>query len=137
MAEDRHNQRLQGRATDVSRRSFIAKAVAGASAAAVLAKQQSAKAESLPATPIRAPETFAEASKIPPRKSEFPMTGAQVFARACKEEGLQGLFCCPGNYMIINALASEGIPVYSGRCEGPMAHAFVVISAVAIGSSRD
>jgi thiamine pyrophosphate-dependent acetolactate synthase large subunit-like protein len=123
MGEDRNKQRSQGRATGVSRRSFIAKAVAGASAAAVLGKQQSTKAESAPAISIRVPETFAEASKTPPRKSEFPMTGAQVFARACKEEGLQGLFCCPGNYMIINAMASEGIPVYSGRCEGPMAHA--------------
>ena len=123
MGEDRDKQRSKGRATGVSRRSFIAKAVAGASVAAVLGKRQSARAESVTPISIRVPETFAEASKSPPRKSEFPMTGAQVFARACKEEGLQGLFCCPGNYMIINALASEGIPVYSGRCEGPMAHA--------------
>ena len=33
MAEDRREQRSKGRATDVSRRGFIAKAVAGASAA--------------------------------------------------------------------------------------------------------
>ena len=26
------------------------------------------------------------------------MTGAQVFARACKEEGVAALFACPGNY---------------------------------------
>ena len=51
------------------------------------------------------------------------MTGAQVFARLCKEEGLAALFSCPGNYTIVNAIAQEGIPTYSGRHEGAMAHA--------------
>ena len=48
------------------------------------------------------------------------MTGAQVFAKACKEEGLAALFCAPGNYHVINAIASEGIPSYGGRTEGMM-----------------
>ena len=51
------------------------------------------------------------------------MTGAQVFARLCKEEGLAALFSCPGNYSIVNAIALEGIPTYSGRHEGAMCHA--------------
>ena len=51
------------------------------------------------------------------------MTGAQVFARVCKEEGLAALFCCPGNYNVVNAIAQEGIPTYSGRHEGSMCHA--------------
>jgi acetolactate synthase-1/2/3 large subunit len=59
------------------------------------------------------------------------MTGAQVFARACKQEGLAALFCCPGNYGVINAIALEGIPAYSGRHEGAMcsaADAFIRIT---------
>ena len=40
------------------------------------------------------------------------MTGAQVFARACKEEGVAALFCCPGNYTVVHAIASAGIPAY-------------------------
>ena len=51
------------------------------------------------------------------------MTGAQVFARACKEEGVAALFCCPGNYTVTHAIASTGIPTYGGRHEGSMAHA--------------
>ena len=51
------------------------------------------------------------------------MTGAQVFARLRKEEGLAALFSCPGNYSVVNAIALEGIPTYSGRHEGAMCHA--------------
>ncbi|MBE7203846.1 MAG: thiamine pyrophosphate-binding protein, partial [Parafilimonas terrae] len=51
------------------------------------------------------------------------MTGADVFARACKAEGLAALFCCPGNYEVIHAIADQGIPAYSGRNEGAMASA--------------
>ena len=51
------------------------------------------------------------------------MTGAQVFARACKEEGVAALFCCPGNYTVVNAIAATGIPTYDGRHEGALCHA--------------
>lgn len=51
------------------------------------------------------------------------MTGAQVFARVCKDEGVAALFCCPGNYGVIHAIAGAGIPAYSGRHEGSMTHA--------------
>ena len=73
--------------------------------------------------PIRVPAEFAAATAAPPVTFEFPMTGAQVFARACKEEGVAALFACPGNYPVIHALAAAGIPAYGGRHEGSMAHA--------------
>jgi thiamine pyrophosphate-dependent acetolactate synthase large subunit-like protein len=110
---------------DVSRRRFITKAAIGAGATAVSvlgAGKASAAAESSP-QPIKVPAEFALASKVPPVKVDFPMTGAQVFARVCKEEGLAALFCCPGNYPVVNAIAQEGIPTYSGRHEGAMCHA--------------
>jgi len=72
---------------------------------------------------IKIPEEFGLAAKVPFKKADFPMTGAEVFARVCKEEGLAALFCCPGNYNIQNAIALEGIPTYSGRHEGSMCHA--------------
>ena len=51
------------------------------------------------------------------------MTGAQVFARACRDEGVAALFCCPGNYGVVHALASIGVLTFSGRHEGSMTHA--------------
>ena len=135
------------RKPDQSRRSFLQKAVAGAGATAAavvsarradLSAEASAKVEALAAAegqqgsqnaatatvaPIRVPAEFAAATAAPPVTFEFPMTGAQVFARACKEEGVAALFACPGNYPVIHALASAGIPAYGGRHEGSMAHA--------------
>lgn len=124
---------------EVSRRKFITKAMtgAGATAAAMLVKGKVYAADddssagdsgiALTETPsgnvIRVPDEFALAAKTPPVKAVFPMTGAQVFGRVCKEEGLAALFCCPGNYPIQNAIAQEGIPTYSGRHEGAMCHA--------------
>jgi len=116
----------KGKATpDVSRRNFIAKSMvgAGAAAATALSAGKASAVAGSDARPIRIPEEFASAAKATPRKAEFPMTGAQVFARVCKEEGLAALFCCPGNYNVINAIALEGIPAYSGRHEGAMCHA--------------
>ena len=54
---------------------------------------------------------------------DFPMTGAQVFAKACKEEGGAALFCCPGNYSVVHAISDTGIPTYGGRHEGSLCHA--------------
>lgn len=122
--ENRNDQRAE---PDVSRRSFITKAAigAGATAATMLGAPKSAAAEApdVAAQPIKIPDEFGLAAKVPPKKAEFPMTGAEVFARVCKEEGLAALFCCPGNYNIQNAIALEGIPTYSGRHEGSMCHA--------------
>jgi thiamine pyrophosphate-dependent acetolactate synthase large subunit-like protein len=110
---------------DVSRRKFITKAIAGAgaTAASVLAANETSAATAAEERPIKIPDEFTLAAKIPATKAAFPMSGAQVFARVCKEEGLAALFCCPGNYSVINAIAQEGIPAYSGRHEGSMCHA--------------
>jgi hypothetical protein len=100
MTRSRHNP-------DVSRRTFLRKAVAGAGAtAAALATQPAdaaqgatpiASAPPVNAAVIRVPAEFAAAAAADPVSFDFPMTGAQVFARACKEEGVAALFACPGN----------------------------------------
>ena len=102
----------------VSRRGFVTK---GAVAAAVAAGADAAastteRRDSNIKLPSEVPTSLAEDSKPP----DFPMTGAQIFAKACKAEGLAALFCAPGNYVVINAIASEGIPSYGGRTEGMM-----------------
>ena len=111
---------------DVSRRNFISNAMASATAAAALVGTP-ALAESLSDEPgnhqIRIPDEFAKAASLTPAKAEFPMSGAQVFARVCREEGLAALFCCPGNYNVVNAIALEGIPTFAGRNEGSMTNA--------------
>lgn len=128
MGKDFKKRSCEGQAApDVSRRNFIAKAAigAGATAATMLGTSKvSAAADAADGLrPIKIPDEFALAAKVVPKKAEFPMTGAEVFARVCKEEGLAALFCCPGNYNIQNAIALEGIPTYSGRHEGSMCHA--------------
>jgi thiamine pyrophosphate-dependent acetolactate synthase large subunit-like protein len=110
----------------VSRRTFLHHAVTGAgatAAAAVGANAVAAAGADVPAPPIRIPSEFAAARNATLPALDFPMTGAQVFARACKEEGVAALFTCPGNYPVIHAIASTGIPAYGGRHEGSMAHA--------------
>lgn len=101
------------------------RAAAGAAATATTAviSQKASGAAPADANSIRIPDEFAKAAAVAPVKADFPMTGAQVFARLCKEEGLAALFSCPGNYSIVNAIALEGIPTYSGRHEGAMCHA--------------
>ncbi|MGA9774184.1 MAG: thiamine pyrophosphate-binding protein [Blastocatellia bacterium] len=116
---------------DVSRRKFITKAMTGATATAVTvlstgsasAADKDKEALNAAVKPITVPDEFAQAAKSVAVTPGFPMTGAQVFARICKEEGLAALFGCPGNYSIQNAIALEGIPTYSGRHEGAMCHA--------------
>jgi thiamine pyrophosphate-dependent acetolactate synthase large subunit-like protein len=110
---------------DVSRRTFMSKAVVGvgATAVSVLTANEAAATDTANGNAIKIPDVFAQAADTPPVKTDFPMTGAQVFARVCKEEGLAALFSCPGNYPVVNAIAQEGIPTYSGRHEGAMCHA--------------
>lgn len=108
----------------VSRRNFLNKALMGAGAtAAVLGAGKAAAAAPATERPIRIPEEFDIAAKTPLPKIDFPMTGADVFARVCKAEGLAALFTCPGNYEVIHAIAHQGIPTVTGRHEGSMAHA--------------
>jgi thiamine pyrophosphate-dependent acetolactate synthase large subunit-like protein len=107
----------------VSRRNFIkGSALAGAGAASLLKTEQSEAQEEGYADiriPDEIPRTLAEAAK----PANFPMSGAEVFAKFCSDEGVAGFFCCPGNYNMINAIAAEGIPSYGGRCEGNMTSA--------------
>ena len=124
-------QRTNPASNTPSRRRFLRHAVAGAGAtaaaalggkstgAAPAADQDSTRA----IAPIRVPAEFAASTSAAPKPFAFPMTGAQVFARACKEEGVAALFACPGNYPVIHAIASAGIPAFGGRHEGSMAHA--------------
>ena len=126
----------------LSRRHFIRKAAgAGAVAAAttsILSGEEPAQAQrrtsgpapaaasdaaASPSNAIRIPAELTAGSNAAPTEIQFPMTGAQVFARACKDEGVAALFCCPGNYGVIHAIAGVGIPAYSGRHEGSMTHA--------------
>ncbi len=89
-------------------------------AAGALAAANGAGAAATNGASIRVPDAIPAALDLPAKAAAFPMRGAQVFARACKQEGLAALFCCPGNYDIINSLAEEGVPCYGGRTEGAM-----------------
>ena len=116
----------------LSRRDFLSKsavgagglAASGAGAATVaLAAAQSGGAAAQGVDPaIAVPPEIPESLAKAPVPGSFAdgMTGAQVFAKACKDEGLGALMCCPGNYTIINAIATAGIPAYGGRTEGAM-----------------
>jgi len=110
-------------ASDNSRRAFVKKAVLGAGATAALGATGVAAQSQEGPDDITIPPEFAAARQATPPTVDFPMTGAQVFARACYEEGVKALFCCPGNYDIIHAIAQTGIPSYGGRNEGSQAHA--------------
>src|SRR5262245_1154622 len=133
--------RPASRAQRVSRRRFLRDATVGAgsvaAASTALEADQSSRqtraagtasrtvrsAETSSLSAIRIPEELTVGSNAAATEIQFPMTGAQAFARACKEEGVAALFCCPGNYGVIHAIANAGIPTYSGRHEGAMTHA--------------
>ncbi|HYL38973.1 MAG TPA: thiamine pyrophosphate-binding protein [Bryobacteraceae bacterium] len=106
-----------------SRRNFLAPAAAAA-LAAVVRPRNLAAAVTIPS--IRIPKELAESLGETPQPGSFEgrgMTGAEVFARLCKQEELAALFCCPGNYTMVHAIAAAGIPSYGGRREGAMAAA--------------
>ncbi len=106
--------------TSVSRRRFVAK---GAAAAAAAAGSAASAAIDPQGDAIKVPREVPDSLGETAKPADFPMTGAQVFAKACKDEGLAALFCAPGNYAVINAIASEGIACYGGRTEGMMCSA--------------
>ncbi len=125
--------------SDVSRRRFLKNSALGAGVAAAGlggAKASFAREEDSTAKKqrIRIPKELTDSLAQEARTSTFEgkgMAGTEVFAKACKDEGLGAMFCAPGNYGIINALASEGIPSYGGRTEGSMcaaADGFVRVS---------
>ena len=104
-----------------SRRGFLGQMAAGAAAGA-LASQSVAKAQP-EGNPLPVPKAVEESLSAPIVRADFTeagMTGAQVFANLCKDEGLAALFCAAGNYTVINEIAQVGIPCYGGRTEGGM-----------------
>ena len=121
-----HKGKQERRRVTKSRRAFMKQAALGAGAtAAALGTAEvglAAPADDV-GKPITIPKEFADAKAATLPTIDFPMTGAQVFARACKEEGVAALFCCPGNYTVVHAIAEVGIPTYSGRHEGSLCHA--------------
>jgi thiamine pyrophosphate-dependent acetolactate synthase large subunit-like protein len=107
----------------VSRRSFLGTSMRSGAAVAALAGAGvgvARAADDRSEEPIRVPSEVPASRAEAPSPAEFPMIGAEVFAKACAAEGLAALFCCPGNYTVINAIAAEGIPTYGGRTEGSM-----------------
>ncbi len=105
-----------------SRRNFLKMAAVGSAAAAgstVMAGAAAAVEADRPTIPAE----ISGRDSVPLPEIAFPMTGANLFGRACAAEGVAALFCCPGNYNIIHALADHGIPAYSGRHEGSMTSA--------------
>jgi thiamine pyrophosphate-dependent acetolactate synthase large subunit-like protein len=110
---------------DRTRRKFLLKSATGAGAVvATMGANKNVFAGSVADIPsIRIPKEIPESMKQTPRPGSFAgngMSGAEVFAKLCKEEELAALFCCPGNYTVINAIAAAGVPAYGGRTEGAM-----------------
>ena len=109
-----------------SRRDFLkasALSVGAAAAAGAAGKSFAVDlgAQDIPSISLAADFTASLQQEAKPGKFEGRgQSGAEVFANLCKQEELAGLFCCPGNYTIINALAAAGIPAYGGRSEGSM-----------------
>jgi thiamine pyrophosphate-dependent acetolactate synthase large subunit-like protein len=130
----------------IDRRAFIRRAALGAGAVGVAAAtgfSGAAQASPDPSAsagepPIQRTEAHRSFKDAPIREFSFPAQGAELFARACREEGLAALFCCPGNYSIVSALANAGIPTYGGRTEGPMcsaADAFIRVTGEVAAAS--
>ncbi len=119
-AQDQQTKRKEAS----SRRNFLAApAVAGALATATLRPAQLLAATSVAVPSIQIPKEVAATLSEQPKPGTFEgrgMTGAEVFAKLCKDEDLAAMFCCPGNYTVINAIAAAGIPAYGGRTEGSM-----------------
>ncbi|MBI1764262.1 MAG: thiamine pyrophosphate-binding protein [Acidobacteria bacterium] len=122
---------MKKRTTDISnnvdstRRKFLlntAPAV-GAALAAAGAETKIFAGSDAEIPSIRIPKEIPASLNEAPKPGSFEgqgMTGAEVFAKLCKEEDLAAMFCCPGNYTVINAIAAAGVPAYGGRTEGAM-----------------
>lgn len=131
MAKKPTQQQQTSPRSSVSRRAFVAGAGGAAATLGTARTLAATAADADVERPIAPPEDLGESLAEAPDPAVFPMNGAQVFARACKNEGLAALFCCPGNYQVINAIAAEGIPSYGGRTEGGMcaaADAFIRVT---------
>ncbi len=123
------NSALERDEVGSSRRDFLRKSAAGVGAAvaagtgAGVFAAETANIAEVKIPSIRIPADFTASLDEAPGPGKFEgrgMSGAEVFAQLCVKEELAALFCCPGNYTVINALAAAGIPSYGGRMEGSM-----------------
>ena len=104
----------------VDRRHFLRTAAVGAGLAGTAASSSFAASSASTIPQMKEPAiTRTEAHQVfkdaPIKEFQFPAQGADLFAKVCKDEGLGALFCCPGNYSILSAMANAGIPTYGGR----------------------
>src|SRR5688572_14455093 len=104
MSDDKKIQRPEPHARKVSRRDFLSSTASAGVAAAALGAQMAEAAPQKAAAdgkwPIRIPDEVSRTRAEAAKPANFPMDGSQVFAKFCADEGLQALFCCPGNYSI-------------------------------------
>ncbi len=112
----------------LTRRNFIrnvavAAGTAGAASNLIAGGAQAKEGNEAKEPPITRTKEHKIFKDAPLKEFQFPAQGAEIFAKACKDEGLAALFCCPGNYSIVSAMANAGIPTYGGRTEGPMCSA--------------
>lgn len=113
-----------------SRREFLGPISLGAVAAGTLSTQALAQSSDSgtcsPQAGTTIPTAVTQSLAEPTRRAGFEgrgVSGAEVFANLCKDEGLAALFCCPGNYSVVHAMAAIGIPTYGGRTENTMTNA--------------
>jgi len=126
----------------LDRRNFLKKAVLGAGVASAATAGNFTHAATAEVHSTEPAISRTEAHKIfqnaPIKEFSFPAQGADLFAKVCKEEELAALFCCPGNYSIVSAMANAGIPTYGGRTEGGMcsaADAFIRVTGEVAAAS--
>ena len=123
MSQTEENQKKNPEDQTSSRRGFLTLPAAAGAAAALMGPAQALAAATGGIPSITIPKEIPANLSESPKPGSFEgkgMTGAEVFAKLCKDEELAALFCCPGNYTIINAIAAAGIPAYGGRTEGAM-----------------
>src|SRR5882672_870484 len=110
-----------------SRRDFVkAIPIAGLAAASMARSTHVQSADTGKIQSIQIPSDLVNSIAAPLRVGSYEgkgQTGAEIFAGMCKAENLAAMFCCPGNYTVINAIASAGVLCYGGRSEGAMASA--------------
>src|SRR5574341_1437876 len=112
----RNNTRI-----DTTRRKFLANSAAVVAAVGTTSNVLASAVPEIPS--IRIPKEIPASLAEAPKPGSFEgngMSGAEIFAKLCKEEDLAAMFCCPGNYTVINAIAAAGVPSYGGRTEGAM-----------------
>ncbi len=110
-----------------SRRDFVkAIPIAGLAAASMARSTHAQSADTGKIQSIQIPSDLVNSIAAPLRVGSYEgkgQTGAEIFAGMCTAENLAAMFCCPGNYTVINAIASAGVLCYGGRSEGAMASA--------------